>query len=275
MKSLYESILDVDDTELDDASRKLLFSQLELHVEGTGANTYVDSMVIMKENAAGELCPWSSGMNSEDIPSLIELFPQGCTISRALFAAELRYKHLNKHKLSELAKHKIYIHHFDLDSKDCLDALDTKVDVVELTCQYGDVHLNNSTFKRISKYADAAIVDYLGPGSGVDYKKLINMQDCPLSILAIKGGMKMFGMKNFISSGFRKIPAFMKDNSDPQAEGYPVIDKIKTWMKNNPKTSLLTTVSTYDVWYEKIRYNSKGELTSTDKFTPNEQYILR
>lgn len=249
MKSLYESILGIDDDVLNKVSAetlKSLMTKYHIYTRGSGKNIVVTDSIYLKRNSMGEVVPFTSHMYNEhispdDVPTLSTFFPDGATLT----SVDHIYKEEVVH-LSELPAN-IRVKRYYIDDKSVVDGLDVKVD--EVLIWIATECLEPSILKRISGYTDTLYLPYVGSDTK-HFGKLVSIKNCPLKNLVWPHGAKVFGLQ---TPQFRECTIYSYLNTDNltlkgefvigahnlSGQNSKFANKIKTWIKNNPKTNLI------------------------------------
>ena len=237
-ESLYESILDIDGSTLDQKGIKALLTQYGIETKGTGKNTVVagDINIYLNHNSNGEVVLRTS--NTFDTPvdelaSISSLFPDGATLQTVnsfLFRK-------NEVHLSELPKN-IKIQKYEISSLESLDMLDAEVGSVDTTVIDYDL-LHTPALNHMSKYTDTL---YIHPGTFVHniskYDSLVDIKNCSFKNIIWQYGVYGFGIVDKFKSSMT-ISKYLIDNG----QNCNFARRIKTWLKNNPNTNLILSGS--------------------------------
>lgn len=274
----------MDDEKMDDTSIKMMLDQMGLETKGSGKGTAIMSMVNLMVNKDGELTHWGR-MDLSQAPSLVSLFPEGCTIRNCIYDHDMSSDLIKSHKLSELTSHNIKINMFDINTERNVSALDTDVDMVGLLA-FRNIEVEMWIFKKISQYTDAVYIEVPYPGNQ-EYERLVYMSKCPLSTVIINGGLRMFypyygsrwgekdGVKQYLESLYKA-----KQHGALVGADMRTLHNIKTWLKDNPKTSLIMSPdyakqANHHIKYEKLYLSPDGEVKATDQLTPKENKLIK
>lgn len=252
MKSLYESILDIDDTKLDKNSINAILTKYGIKTRGSGKNTVVTTMIYLKYNDKKEVVPYtwsmySAKVSANDIPSFSELFPDGATLS----AVGRMYKD-DEIALSELPKN-IKVQMCYINSVSTMNILDVEVGSV---CLNGDHNklLKTSSLNNISRYTDTLKILQILPntmGIYTGYEDLLDIKNCPFKNIVMQYGARLFGLnpprkqdvtiqKYLTYDKLEKNGEYwISQYSDPSGQKSEFAQKVKNWIENNPKTTLI------------------------------------
>ena len=289
MKSLYESILDMED-KLDDTSLKTLWKNFKLDIIGSGKNLRCKDKIYLAVNDKDEIVPFNWAMiekkiDPNDVPSISTVFPDGvtlefCGIYNSSNRTILGGTPFGSHKLSDLPDN-IKIKHYYL-SEDNIKILDRPVAEADASCLERDL-ITDQTFDYVSKYTDKLYVQTLGTyQKGHQNLKLI--KNCPFKTLIWIGGAMAFGLdtpiKNTLtinkyletdkltSNGrLNPIPdnTYSWRDSLASGQGSKFANEVKAWLKANPNTTLIMTWSSKSKTFEKIELD--GDKLVTTKMT--------
>ena len=238
MKSLYESILDMDDNILDKNGIKALLSQYGIETKGTGKNTVVaDNIYIyLNHNSNGEVVLRTS--NTYDTPvdelaSISSLFPDGATL-QTVNSFSFRK---NEVRLSELPKN-IKIQKYEISGLESLDMLDAEVGSVGTTVSDFDL-LNTPALNHMSKYTDTLYIHPVTFSHRISsYDSLVDIKNCSFKNIIWRYGVYGFGIMDKFKSSMT-ISKYLIDNG----QNCNFARSIKTWLKNNPNTNLILSGS--------------------------------
>lgn len=253
MKSLYESILDMDDEKLDTSSQNikdyewnaLSGGKYGLEVDKGPKGLTINHPVYLYRNGRGEptivLRTTKLGRRpkaSADAPSIAEMFPDGVVLKNVCFYS---YDNVYTGKLSDLPDN-VVIEELELPNQDNLESIDRKVPTVvfhlETNSGYGTAKNMRMDW---TKYVHTLVVtNDIDKYTNRTFYELMDMKNCPIKNVIILSGGVMFGLQT-PDKPTAKIGDFKPDMDDPkQKESYGnFVENVKKWIKDNQKSNLI------------------------------------